>query len=73
MNAPLAAATVFPMMRVGLTPAQLVTIALTRIERRSVACFITRHFYLIGYPVLLQRERYFVRLASAVLKEFERG
>jgi len=34
------------MMRVGLTPAQLVSIALMRTERRSVAFFITRQWQL---------------------------
>jgi hypothetical protein len=57
MNAPPAAATVFPMMRVGLTPAQLVNIALMRTERRSVAFFISRHFYLVSPRGLLLYQR----------------
>src|SRR5436190_625144 len=45
INAPPAAPTVSPMMRVGLTPAQLVSITPAKSERRMVAFFITRHHY----------------------------
>src|SRR5436190_15236937 len=64
INAPPAAPTVSPIMRVGLTPAQLVSKALTKAERRRVAFFITRRLIAECLPacalkpeLLCQRER----------------